>query len=556
MTIQGKHATAGCRLAATIYRATLFVLTLAFFAMPAGAQTLTIYDDALQNGFDGPNYSFPQVGGGFDFNNTTQHHTGTKSVSILGHAFNALSFAHVPGGNLVTLHTVDTPILRFWVNGGTASGQQFHVSLQIGIAGTPVGTSAALDGYINGGSVALGTWREVTIDLRAAPFNAVDFDRINIQSDTNNANTDASATYFDDIVLGQPNAQVTNPLVVVQNAMVFGMTGDRFIWQDGNNRQREAMLSYNDGQVGPAGGRGGSLREFKYQLPNGATRTAGITRYVGAGDGGFGYVVMHASASNCLPNSDDSPLGGFEPGNGYERVFTGRHHAIFRFRQNYPRNCDTTANPAARTVPVTIDWVFSTGHDNPLWAITYDIDQAMPAAVAGTFKDDSRAPYGELNIDGDGSAAINGTSWGDRYKFIPTNAVGTPMNLDVPWAWNTVNTVPFVKEWIDGALGAGPGYNRDATMGIVQTQTLTQQDAGGARDPGVIQGDGTISDVRPYWTKTDADNVHSAGAAKVPTGDNWPYQANGNNLSAVLSSNNARLTWKTQYGFIGQTAYN
>src|SRR5258708_2507301 len=86
-------------------------------------------------------------------------------------------------------------------------------------------------------------------------------------------------------------------------------------------------------------------------------------------------------------------------------------------------------------------------------------------------------------------------------------------------------------------------------MGIVQTQTMAQQDAGGARDPGVG------SDIRPYWTKTDADGVHSAGANKVPDGDNWSYQANGDNLSAGAGNNNARLTWKTQYGFIGQTSY-
>ena len=42
----------------------------------------------------------------------------------------------------------------------------------------------------------------------------------------------------------------------------------------------------------------------------------------------------------------------------WQRVFEGRHHAIFRFTQNYPRNCPSFA----RTIPVTIDWMFSTGH--------------------------------------------------------------------------------------------------------------------------------------------------------------------------------------------------
>jgi hypothetical protein len=93
------------------------------------AQTLTIYDDALANGFDGPNFSF---GPGIDFASTVQHHTGTKSISILGQNFNALSFEHFPGVPPVVtpLHAADAPVLRFWVNGGTSSGQQFAIGLQ------------------------------------------------------------------------------------------------------------------------------------------------------------------------------------------------------------------------------------------------------------------------------------------------------------------------------------------------------------------------------------------------------------------------------------------
>ena len=169
-------------------------------ASPAYAQTLTVYDDALQNGF--ADYSF---GGGTSFSATAFVHTGTMSVSILGHSFNALSFEHAPGGVVSSLQTANTPVLRFWVNGGTASGQQFHIDLQSNNA--LVGSSAALDTYISGGGIAAGTWRAVTIDLTKPPFNAVGFDRIDIQSDQN-AGTDASATYFDDIVLGQPASRL------------------------------------------------------------------------------------------------------------------------------------------------------------------------------------------------------------------------------------------------------------------------------------------------------------------------------------------------------------
>jgi hypothetical protein len=519
-------------------RCALF-LAVSFFAASLQAQ-LTVYDDALQNGF--ANFSF---GGNSDFASTVQHHTGTKSISILGQNFNALSFEH---GVVAPLHAADAPILRFWVNGGTSSGQQFAISLQNnGVAGTAAGS---LDPYINGGSIGLGVWREVTIDLRLPPFNAGDFDRIDIQSDQG-ATPDVSATYFDDITLGQPGP--SGPVGVIQygqGVTVSSMPSETFTWQDSLGHTRSAALAYNDG-VPFNGTHGGALREYKFQLSNGQTRTATVTTYGNAGFGGFGYVTLHSSRFvGC--NGDDSPLGlGFS--GTWERVFEGRHHAIFRFKQSYPRDCPTSGPVITRFLPVTIDWVFSTAHDNPLWAVTYDVDLISdgvnPPVGPNMYFDDSRAPYGELNIDGEGFVSINGTSWGDRFKFIPTNAVGSGMTLNSPWTWNTPNTVPFVEEWIDGALGVAPAYNRDATMGIVLTQTVSQQDAGGARDPGIG------SDITAYWGKTDADNVHTAGAFKVPDGNNWPYQANGNNLGPALDSNNARLTWKTQFGFIGQTSY-
>ena len=181
-----------------------------------------------------------------------------------------------------------------------------------------------------------------------------------------------------------------------------------------------------------------------------------------------------------------------------------------------------------RYLPVTIDWVFSTGRDNPIWAVTYDVDLISDGVNApvgpNMYYDDSRGPYGELNIDGEGFTNINGVSWGDFYKFTSMNAAGTEVTLDSPFDWTATNTVPFVKEWLDGPLTADNPAKHDATMGIVQTQTITQQDAGGARDLGVG------SDITPYWHKTQADGVHSAGATSIPSGNNWPYQAMGDSL--------------------------
>jgi hypothetical protein len=192
-------------------------------------------------------------------------------------------------------------------------------------------------------------------------------------------------------------------------------------------------------------------------------------RASGSGASGFGYVVSHRSEGNAgLGAADDSPLGHQFPGQ-FQRVFEGRHHAIFRFTQLYPRYSRQNAMPpnTQYDVPVTLDWVFSTGHDHPLWAITWDLSGVPVDAV----ESDSRAPYGELLFDGSASegahSVIAGVSWGDRFKFVSTTS---PVTYNSAWTWNTPNTIPYVKLWTTAV---------NATMGTVETQTIVQQDAGG-----------------------------------------------------------------------------
>jgi hypothetical protein len=169
--------------------------------------------------------------------------------------------------------------------------------------------------------------------------------------------------------------------------------------------------------------------------------------------------------------------------------------------------------------------------------------------VAGTFNDDSRAPYGELAIDGEGFTNLSGVAWGDRYKFTSTGAA--PVTLNSSWTWNQTNTIPYIKEWLNGPLTVD--NKRDATIGIVQTQTLAQQDAGGGRNA----GPGSMTN---FWTKTSADGNACGNAGRMhsfPCANDWPYQANANSLDFEFpnGSNNARMTWKTQFGFVGQTSY-
>ncbi len=481
------------------------------------AQDLTVYDDALQNGFHDWSY-----GGGTSFTSTGAVHTGSTSISFDESSYaSAISFAH-PGGSYTVAHY---PTLHFWVHGGATGNQKLRVVLQLGGV---IQASAALDTYITGGAIAAGAWREVTVGFASAPLSySGSFDRIDLEGDVASPQP---ILYVDDVSLVPPAA--ANAIQIEHDVTVGSMVSDRFTWHDTADQPRVAVLAHNDTAPGPGGSQGGALREFRYQLPDGTTRIASVTTYGNGGYGGFGYVVSHRSDGTVGISGDDSPLG-FAFAGMFQRVFEGRHHAIFRFTQMYPRHSSTTATPPNTTynVPVTIDWIFSTGRDNPVWAVTWDLS----SVPANSLNDDSRAPYGELNIDGTGIQDIDGVGWGDRYKFFSTTA---PVTLSSTWDWTQPNTVPYVKLWITGT---------DATMGTVQTQTLMQQDAGAGRNP-------FYHDLTGNWGFTSAHG--NAGEDVMPWQDSWPFQANSFSIgSAPSSNNNARLTWGAMYGFLGQASY-
>lgn len=494
----------------------IYLLALALLvASTAAAQDVTIFDDALQNGF--LNYSY---GGGSDFTSTAQAHDGTKSIAMTGTGYNAAAFAQPT----INYTTAAYPPVHFWVHGGTTGGQQLAIQLYLDNA---VVASGELDTFITGGALVANQWREVTVTFAQAPlsYNG-SFDRIDLQSDSAGAQP---TFYIDQVILQAPAAQASSTMQIEEGVTVGGMLSDRFTWKDSNNESRVAVLAHNTGQTGPGGTRGGELREFRYQV-------GGNTRVVAAsssGASGFGYVVSHPDDSEtCMAGGgyDSSSLGHFWTGS-ITRVFEGRHHAIFRFTQNYPRYCKTGGAPGAPIyIPVTIDWVFATGRDHPLWSVTWD----MNAIAADTLLDDSRAPYGELLFDGAASegahSTIAGVGWGDRYKFTSTTS---PVTYGSSWTWNTANTIPYVKLWTTAV---------DATMGTVQTQPITQQDAGGYF--------GT-----DRWNTTSAAGDACPGqGAVMPCDYNWPYQSINYSIYGG-ATNNTRLAWGTNFGFLGQSAY-
>jgi hypothetical protein len=495
-------------------------------SVPALAD-VPVYGDALAAGFE--DWSW---GGGVDLANTTPVHAGSRSIRFTGNDWNALSI------HAAASYPTATTGLRFWLHGGAGGGQQLALILE------KDGSASAVVPLNPLGVVpAAGQWKEMRLAFAAIPALAgfTDWNRFSLQSNVAGAQ---ASLYLDDLAItaaGGPDPIFAsgfegggppppNGLTIERDVTIDGLAGDRFTWRDGTNQPRVAVLAHNNGGSGPGGTRGGELREFRYQA-GGATR---IVRAASGSAGGFGYVVSHPQNENatyCAGGGDPSSLGHFTPGQ-FQRVFEGRHHAIFRFVQKYPRYCSASLpRPAApHLMPVTIDWVFATGRDHPLWSITWDVEGS--GAGLDRLADDSRAPYGELRIDGAASdatrAPVAGVAWGDHYRFTTTSA---PVTLDSDWTWNQPNTIPFVKLWTQGV---------DATMGLVQSRPIQRQDAGGYWG-------------QDHWGKTSANGAGCAPLV-MPCDYNWPYQSINYEIYGGPTQN-ARLAWGTNFGFLGQSSY-
>jgi hypothetical protein len=256
----------------------------------------------------------------------------------------------------------------------------------------------------------------------------------------------------------------------------------------------------------------GYLRQLVYDV-DGKPRSVTGTNVNGWN--GMGFIINHGM-SNCA--------GGTAGPTGYKAVFVGAHHAIYEYTSN-----------VGGSIPVTRQWLFATGRDHPLFAVTFDVSKCAPGIGA-----DSRTPYGDMAWDGDDQfpgTIVDGVGWGDHYKFVTKDE---PLTLSSTWDYTEANTVPYCMEW---------RKTPDAEMGLVQTQTYLQHDAGGYW-------------LYKNWGKTSANQTKDTGqAGEMPIDWNWPYQlnqyelcyVNGAQSPACLNqpTNSHRVAWGMNYGAVG-----
>ncbi len=334
---------------------------------------------------------------------------------------------------------------------------------------------------------------------------------------------------------------------------INGFLNDQYKWSDSACKRRSVALARNDTQ------KGGNAKQFTYILPN------GVTRIINPGDsaGGFGYIVAHLSNPSFAwaSGADDSPLGSGASAT-YQKIFAGTNHAIHEYMLNYVRygltqqalddgfapwtwindaNDPNFHYVTKYNMPVRIQWMFATGRDYPVWSVTFDLSAAPNHAVDSDF----RAPYGDMQMDGDsGADTVGGVAWGDRYQFT---TLGSPFTMDNDWNYSQINPgAPYDSLWT---------ANVDAEMGLAGTQVTARQNAGGYNNYQAPLWRGQTSTTMGQLCLND----QGAGPGydhKLPCTSDWAYQLIQYSVaSAGETTSNKRLAWGADWGSLGNSSF-
>ena len=302
---------------------------------------------------------------------------------------------------------------------------------------------------------------------------------------------------------GGPDAgpDTSTPCAALQleaGATVDQVLSDVYTWQDARCRPRSAAL-VRAGPTDRFGTRGGYVRRLTYEV-DGATRTCTSTNGTWPG---WGFVVSHYGDGTPAVTSRGVAATG-------RTLFQGRHHALHELRW--------ALSIQGQPLDVVVHYLFATGRDHPLYAITHDASRAPADAYAA----DTRSPYGDLAFGGSADEVVAGVGWGDQYKFVSLDA---PLTMQSRWDYSQPNRVPYTWMWTQ---------TPDAEMGVVQTQTWQQHDAGG------------------YWLYARWGQRSGTGEG-MPEAWNWTYQLNQYELPSTQTSH--RMAWGSNFGAVGRRAY-
>ena len=295
----------------------------------------------------------------------------------------------------------------------------------------------------------------------------------------------------------------------------------------------------------------GYLYQYDYSFVGGeaADREAVTARSAGDdayGHAGFGYVVSHNTVTG------NSPIGKANaPSKVETTAFIGGHHAIHRVELTYDR--DKEGGGKGIQIPVVIEWLVATGHDHPVWSVTWKMGEAKnPQGVDfDDYRMDVRGPYGSLNFDGASSRAqgdaIGGVAWGDaEFAFRTTDP---ELTLASSWTYDTPNKVNYSQSWTKTV---------NAEMGIVQTRPGDKSMGYGDYVVGRARG---ATSAAAYLGKGDCAAFGDPRVYSVPCISGWPYQlmnydwdASGGKPAAE-GTGTKLMAWGSPYGWLGASKF-
>lgn len=264
------------------------------------------------------------------------------------------------------------------------------------------------------------------------------------------------------------------------------------------------------------------------------------------GHAGFGYVVSHNTQTG------NSPLGkANQPTKVETTSFVGGHHAIHRVELTYDRDKEGGGNGIQ--IPVVIEWFVATGHDHPIWSVTWKVGDANnPNGVnLDEYRMDTRGPYGSLNYDGAADKnegdAVGGVAWGDAELAFRSG--GAELSLASPWTYDAPNTVNFTHSWAKTV---------NAEMGIVQTVPGDKSLGYGDYVVGRLRG---ATSAAAYPMKGDCNAFGDARNYSMPCVNGWPYQLMnydwdaGGGKPIAEATGTKLMAWGSPYGWLGAKSF-
>jgi len=430
------------------------VFALLAQATVAFAQTENVYLDSLGSGWQDWSWSTSNV-----FNNASPTYNGSaasiKVIPLSG--WSGFSLHH----NAIASNAYNH--LEFYIHGGTTGGQLLSVALD-DTNNAGVTDNLNLEDYlVDGGGVASGVWKLVSIPFADFHLRADNFARINLQDRTGTAQP---PYYLDSIILDQ----VSDPPVMTSvrsasSRSVVGFFNMGLSGASASNAANYQLLSATDPNYTnrvPASSAQYDAARFRVALNfandfvvgarytlyvNHVTNETGIA-IVADSSGGFGWSNHTVQVSALASNHLISPLiygVAWAPSTNYLRDIGATVH-------RWGGNRVSTYNWIANTSNAGADWYFENSGNSS--ALQFANDTA--AAGAATLLSIATLPFIAKDSN---SVSFSVAKYGpqqatDPYNSNAGNGVGTNGQniVNDPLDSGMTNTVTLQAQWLRSLL--------------------------------------------------------------------------------------------------------